>query len=107
MKGHQVTSWRRFVGPRPKWARTTLITLWCQPSTSFRSIFITLIGLRNKWHALGLILLLLWAMLRVGVYLILLVLLAFVALLFIHLWELRFSPHSTLPPYSMRDNGAT
>src|SRR5215813_2335617 len=105
MRDHQGTSLNSSVGPRPRLERTIHIMLWFGPSTSFRSIFTISNALKRKLQRLDLILLLLWAMLRVGVYLILLVLLAYVGLLFFHLWDLRFSPHSTLLPSSTRANG--
>src|SRR5215471_5065314 len=107
MRGRLVISWRRFVGLRRRWAGIIRMQRWCQPSISFRSIFTTLIGLSSRSNACDLILLLLWAMLRVGAYLILLALLAFVALRFLALWDLRFSPHSIQLPFYMRANGAT
>src|SRR5215472_14668820 len=107
MRDHQGIIWRRFVGPRPKWGKTTLITLWSDPSTSSRSIFITLRDSRSKLMRLNLTWSWLWGMLRVGVYLILLGLLALGALLFLHLVALRFSPHSTPLPFSMRGSGLT
>src|SRR5215467_5527221 len=107
MKDHQETNSKHFVGPRPRSGKTTLTTRWFELNTSCLNIFITWIVSRMKLNAYDLTLWLLWATLRVGVYLILLVLLAYVALLFLALRDLRSSPHSTQHLSFMRANGPT